>query len=219
MKTDIQRILVLFTIVHTLIWSSSAHAADAFNDIEQPTQMVSPVEYDPDLVDPFFDVIETSWPWWIVDRGNGSFEDTTGEITKIEDIPVLTHTADCRTQHQGLHRIKFARAKLLKDGTIELKIEDESASTWDSLTIGITHNQFSSQYRTRYLGDPPDVGLIWTTTKQRLVLQKNKYNKGDAIKGRIEFECLQEITNPKYGGRHSQKIRVEGSFKPTLELE
>jgi hypothetical protein len=219
MKMNSARPLLKVAIALAVMLPLFSQSAVPLEGIGQTKQMVSPVEYDPEIFDLFFDEVETSWPWWIVDHGDGTFEDTRGHITKIEDIPVLTHTADCRTRHQGLHQIKFSHARLLKDGAIKLKIEDESASTWDSLTIHIDNGRFSSHYKTRYPADPPDIGLIWTTTKQRLVLEKKNYKKGDVIKGRIEFECVQEATNPKYGGRNPRKIRIEGPFKPTLQLE
>lgn len=61
---------------------------------ERPRQMESPVEYDAEMTDQFFEVDKWSAPWWIIERNDGSFEDTTGQITRREDIPRLRHTAE-----------------------------------------------------------------------------------------------------------------------------
>jgi hypothetical protein len=217
MSTKIKRKVMGLGISLVLLFPHTSFSSMPFDGVSQPKQMESRVEYDPQIFDPFFDEEETSWPWWIVDHGDGTFEDTTGQITKREDIPILIHTADCRTRHQGLHNINYCSATLQKDGIIELKIEDQSASTGDFLTIQIKDGKFFSQYKTYYPGDPSDINLIWTTTKQRLILNKKEFKKGEVIKGRVEFECVQEVSNPKYGGRNPQKIRIEGTLKPILE--
>jgi hypothetical protein len=205
MRIKLAALLVALSI--TAVWNSCR---------ERPRQMVSAVEYDRDIFDPFFDQEESSPPWWIIERDDGSFEDTTGEITEREDIPRMRHTADCRTRHQFPRVIRFAEARRVADG-LEIRVHDETASTFDDLTVLAHKGRFSAQYKTRYPADPPDIGLIWTTTKQRLVLDKKSYRPGDVIRGRIEFECLQEIVDPRYGDRAPRKIRIEGPFKPILK--
>ena len=184
---------------------------------EQPRQIRTPVQYDPGLSDPFFDSNEWSYPWWIIIRDDGSFEDTTGEITDLKDAPRLKHTANCITKYKGEHTIRFSRAKLYDDGTIDILIHDDSASTNDKLKIEVKNGYFSCQYWTTHVADRGDEDVIWTTKKQKLVLQKKEYRKGDILRGKIEFECLQEVTNPKYGARYPRIIRIEGVFKPELK--
>ena len=58
--------------------------------------------------------------------------------------------------------------------------------------------------------------MVWTTTKQKLILNKEEYKRGDIIKGKIEFECVQEVTNPKYSGCNPGTIKIAGVFKPKL---
>jgi hypothetical protein len=46
------------------------------------------------------------------------------------------------------------------------------------------------------------------------------YRKGDLIKGRIDFEFLEEPTNPKHiekQGRHLTIIKLYGVFKTTVK--
>jgi hypothetical protein len=50
-------------------------------------------------------------------------------------------------------------------------------------------------------------------------LDKKEYQKGDVIKGRIDFECLSEF-NPEYAkkfGRDPRTIKVLGVFKTIVE--
>ena len=184
---------------------------------EQPKQMESPVEYDTEMTDQFFEVDKWSSPWWIIERDDGSFEDTTGQITRREDIPRLRHTAECRTEHQIPHMINFSEARQINKDTIEILIHDESASTYDDLTVIVKNGRFSSHYKTVSPVAAANAGLIWTTTKQRLVLNKKHYEKGDVIRGRIEFECVEEMKEARNGRKHIHTIRIEGRFKPPLQ--
>lgn len=63
-------------------------------------------------------------------------------------------------------------------------------------------------------------GILWTTKRQELTMDRKMYRKGDLIKGRIDFECLQEPTSPKYiekWGRDARTIKVQGVFKTIVE--
>jgi hypothetical protein len=184
---------------------------------EQPKQMESTVEYDTEMTEQFFEVDKWSPSWWIIERDDGSFEDTTGQITRREDIPRLRHTAACRTEHQIPHMINFSEARQIDKNSIEIRIYDESASTYDDLTVIVRNGRFSSQYKTVYPVAAANSGLIWTTTKQRLVLNKKHYEKGEIIRGCIEFECVEEKREARNGKKYIHTIRIDGRFKPTLQ--
>lgn len=173
--------------------------------------------YDSKVSDPFFASAKWSYPWWIIEHEDGQIEKTMGEPDDDKELPKLKLTAKCFTAHQGEHWIKFCDAKLTTDGSLELFIHDVSASYLDNLRMVVKDGQFTSQYWTIYPGDKGDEGLIWTTTRQSLVLNKRKYRKGDEVRGKIKFECLQEITNPKYKGRFPRSIAVQGVFRTVVE--
>ncbi len=40
----------------------------------RPDQMWSPVNYDPKLTDPFFESNAWSYPWWIIEKPDGTFD-------------------------------------------------------------------------------------------------------------------------------------------------
>jgi hypothetical protein len=183
----------------------------------QPAQIKSRVTYDPQLYDPFFASNEWSYPWWVIKDADGHIENTMGGTTDEQELPRLKHTAKCFTAHQGKHEIKFCEARRLKDNTIELFVHDMSPSTNDNLKILVQDGLFSCQYWTSYVADRGDEGLIWTTKRQRLILDKKVYTIGDIIQGKIEFECLQEVTNPKHGGSYPKNIIIEGVLRTTIE--
>ena len=183
----------------------------------QPIQIRIEVIYDSNLYDPFFESTEWGYPWWIIKHSDGHIENTMGGPTDENELPRLQHTAKCSTSHQFDHQINFCDATLLPDGTLELFIHDESASTSDSLRVLVKDGQFTSQYWTFYPANKGDERLIWTTTRQDLVLDKRAYNKGDELRGRIRFECLQELTNLKDGGRFPKRITIQGVFRTQVE--
>jgi hypothetical protein len=173
----------------------------------QPTQMWSKVDYDPKLADPFFDSNEWSCP--------------DGCTICQEGEQPLKHTARCFSNSFGRkHLVRFCEARLLDVNMIDLFILESSPAYEDALIVQIRNGRFTTRYKTVYRHDPRDVGLVWTTKRQELTLDKKVYQKGDVIKGRINFECLQEIGNPKYAekaGSSPKYIKLYGVFKTIIE--
>ena len=217
MQTHLCTKITLSAIIFIVSIGSLARAVEYRAPEGQPKQIKSRVSYDSKFSDPFFESSEWSYPWFIIRHADGHIENATGGTTDEKELPRLKHTAKCFTAHQGEHVIKFCEARLLKDNTIELFVQDMSPSTSDNLKILVKDGLFSCQYWTFYVADKGDEGLIWTTKRQKLILDKKVYAIGDIIKGKIEFECLQEVTNPKYGGRHPKAIIIEGVFRTIIE--
>jgi len=91
---------------------------------------------------------------------------------------------------------------LLDEGGIEVFIHDSCFPIEENLRILIEEGVFLSQFWTAYKLRPHGhlyERYTWTTTKQQLTLDKRNYSKGDVIKGKIDFECLQERTRPRIG--------------------
>jgi hypothetical protein len=156
----------------------------------QPAQIKSQVNYNPKLSDPFFEAGES-------------------------------YTAQVFTSFQYDRFIKFCDAKLLDGNTVELFIHEHNPSNDDNLRIVVENGVFWSQYWYYYkdfFGNYE--GLKWTTTKQELTLDKQVYRRGDVIKGKIDFECIQENKHPrlieKYG-RNPRTITLKGVFKTILK--
>ncbi len=187
----------------------------------QPTQMQSQVDYDPKLMDPFFKSNKWSYPWYIIKLPDGRFADTRGKRPKKEP-PRLKHTANCFSDAYGVeHLLRFCEARLLDPNMIDLLIHENNPSYFDALRVQIRNEMFSCQYWAMYqVGFTTQPDTIWTTTRQKLTLDKKTYRKGDVIKGKIDFECVEEPTNPEYiqgWGRNPKTIRVHGVFKTIVE--
>jgi hypothetical protein len=188
----------------------------------QPAQMWSKVNYNPKLTDPFFESNEWSYPSYIIKHKDGHFEDTSTGITPKKEPPRLRHTAKCfSTSHGTEHLLSFCEAKLLDVNVIDVHIHDKDPGFLDDLRVRIRNGRFTCQFRTRYkIAFIIPAALEWTSKRQELILDKKMYRRGDVIKGRIDFECVEEPTNPKYiekYGGHSTNIKVYGVFKTILK--
>jgi hypothetical protein len=210
----------------------------------QPEQMSSKVDYDTNLPDRFFESDEwicrygTSTPAAcqdgkpvsiLSDPCNPLLPDTCFELTEWScpdgckecatcerGKPVVKHTARCYSTSFGVkHTVNFCEARLIDGQVIDLLIHESRGAFSDSLLVRIRDAKFTSQY-----WNHDGAGAVtWTTTRQKLTLDKKVYAKGDMIKGRIDFECLSEL-NPKYAqqfGRDPRTVKVFGVFKTILE--
>jgi hypothetical protein len=186
--------------------------------------MWSQANYDPKLADPFFESNEWSYPWYIIKHPDGTFEDTTSDRRPEKEPTRLKQTAKCFSTSSGSeHLVKFCEARLLDANMIDLLIHHESPAFNDTLKVWIRNGVFTCQYWTaqkELISTGMGPGTIWKTTRQELTLDKKVYRKGDVIKGKIDFERVQEPTNPKYietWGREPTTIKVNGVFKTIVE--
>jgi hypothetical protein len=194
----------------------------------QPTQIRSQVNYDPNLSDLFFESEKWTHSAWNDEELNGRMVATREACPSEEKrLPCRKNTARCLISDGFEHTIDFCHAKLLDDGkTIELLIHDDSSPIDEYLGIIVREGSFWSQYwltlkvAKMYDGVLTEGDVIWTTQKQQLTLDNQTYRKGDTIKGRIVFECIQEATHPKWVeeyGKNPITIRIEGVFKTIVE--
>jgi hypothetical protein len=197
------------------LWLLSQGFGAYWNPIKaQPAQMSSQVNYDPKLTDPFLQSNE-----W-------SYRDG-GKIPNDEKDPLLKHTAKCFSNSFGSeHEVRFCKAWLLDTHTIELVIYEGNPAYDDNLRIRINDGMFTCQYWAEYRvirsydGHFTQGDQVWTTTTQKLTLDKKTYRRGDVIKGKIEFECLEEATHPKWiedHGKNPNAITLNGVFKTILK--
>ncbi|MBI4963248.1 MAG: hypothetical protein HY913_08225 [Desulfomonile tiedjei] len=185
----------------------------------QPEQMSSKVSYDPKLSDTFFESDEWSYPHWITKHPDGHFTSSRGiDKNPVEDPPRLKHTSKCFSTSFGVkHVVNFCEARLVDGHVLDLLFHERNAAFRDSLLVRIRNGKFTCQY---WIVD--DVGVFqWTTTRQKLTLDKKAYRKGDVIKGRIDFECVMQLINPndikKWSRDPTAVIKLFGVFKSTVE--
>ncbi len=195
-------------------------AADPRIPQELRPQMWSGVELDPKLTGPFFDSDTWSYPRWISENPDGTFTSTRrGDKNPVKDPPRLKHTAElfCSSFGAGFVRtLDFCEARLLDGHTIQLFVDQTGGAFSDSLRLLIKDGRFTCQYWQVY----NLFAYRWATKRQKLILDKESYRKGDTIKGRIDLECLMVPISPKYTWEHGQvpeAIKIFGVFKTTVE--
>ena len=177
---------------------------------EQPPQMRSQVNYDPNLFHPFFESNEMSHK-----DGTRAHRGKKRHRRKAS----LKHTAKCfSTSFGSKHEVRFCEAKFLDEQKIDLFIHESNRAFNDNLRVLIRNGRFTCQYRTVYMNmlGPSDV-LTWTTKRQKLTLDKKVYRKGEEIKGRIDVEILDELFSPTYPDRPPRLIKVYGVFKTIVQ--
>lgn len=129
------------------------------------------------------------YPWYIVvDNDGANMENTLGGALTDIDTTHLYHTANCWTNHQGRHNVRYCDAILNKD-TISLFFQSELPAYASELSISIKNNLFWGDFSATY---PASTGkLSWTITKQKLVLDQKSYRPRDTIKGYLEIEFIE----------------------------
>jgi hypothetical protein len=159
----------------------------------QQNQIWSRVNYDPIPADPFFESNGL-----LYSRGYHPYKHKVpGKESHREK-----HTAECFSNAiAGRGLIKFCDAKFIGSHMIDLLIHVKGGFKYDGLRIWIRDGKFKSQYW-------GDSSLGYRTTRQKLTLDKKTYQKGDVIKGRIDFECMKQ--GPFV-------IKVYGFFKTIVE--
>ncbi|MFH1114566.1 MAG: hypothetical protein V1792_11645 [Pseudomonadota bacterium] len=213
----------------------------------QPAQMWSKVDYDPKLSDPFFDADDWTCPHGPMEGAkcrNGKYVrilknpcESSRKEPRIwldqewtcpdgckkcaickDGAPVVKSTAKCVSNSHGKNRVSFCEAKLTDAKTIDLFIHTDAGLFCDRLRIQIIDGYFTCQYSTKYLAAIVG-GLIWTTKQQKLTLDRKEYHRGDVIKGKIEFECIEKPRDPEYLKEklwYEKNIKVYGVFKTIL---
>ncbi len=189
----------------------------------QPEQMKSSVKYDPKLSDPFFE----SEKWT---NGDRELENIDGRIVDIlQECPSgkeksqcskITARCICSLDSEFEHAIHFCEARILDGDRIELLIHDPTLSDVQPYDLyllivvekGVFRSQCWAVYKGARYGD-----LTWTTKKQELTLDRRVYHKGDTVKGRIVFECAEDVTDPVRGVISTTIIKVNGVFKTVLK--
>ena len=134
------------------------------------------------------------YPWYMILLPDGRFEKTLGnKPISSEDTIKLYHTANCITNHQGLHDVNYCVA-LIDNDSITLTFEPQLPAYASQLTVKIKNDLFSSNFWTAYPDLRVDEIISWKTTKQKLILDKENYKLGGIIKGYIEVE-FSEVSN------------------------
>jgi hypothetical protein len=199
--------LIIFSIITFFTWQSLLGQTPAKN------RLVSSVTVDKNFKDTLTFTKKWDYPWYIVVSDDGSqMENTLGGVLTETDTIHLYHTANCWTNHQGRHRVRYCNG-ILNNGTIEILFQPELPAYSGKLNVSIKNGFFWSNFSATY---PAPAGqLSWIITKQKLVLDKNIYKPGDTIKGYLEvgFTEMNLDLNEKL---FSKNYYYKGYFKTLL---
>jgi hypothetical protein len=153
------------------------------------------------------------YPWYIVVDDDGrTMENTLGGALGEADTVHLFHTANCWTNHQGRHNVRYCDATVSND-TISLFFQPELPAYASELSISIYNNFFWCDFSATH---PAPTGKpLWTVTTQKLILDKKSYKPGDMIKGYIEIDFIEsgiDINEKPF----RKKYYYRGHFKTPL---
>jgi len=169
----------------------------------------------PRMATPFFRKLVTSFPEHIIEKEDGSLENTQGPI-HADDIVRIEKTADCISTHQGEHRTEFARAIAGKDG-VELTLFGGMPAYASQLTVRIAPTlQFNVAFNATY--PAPTSELHWTITKKELRLKSSSLTPGSRLRGWILVEFAEfERSEPDGAEKNRRNYRISGYFKPVIQ--
>gem|GEM_PF-6623594 len=153
------------------------------------------------------------YPWYIVaDADDRNMENTLSGTLTEKDTVHLHHTANCWTNHQGRHHVRYCDAYLHND-TINLVFQPELPAYASALAVSVSDLYFSSAFSAAYPGRLNN--LSWIITRQQLVLDKGSYRIGDTIKGYVDIEFLE--TNLTENGKgEGEKYYFKGYIRTPL---
>ncbi len=226
--------MLIVVIVTTLIHSRvSAFEWGDYSNKQPNLQLRSKVHHNPNLNDSFFHSAEYGIRYYSGTRLGGGYiipEDSldwaieqSGQVKEENYYPSLRHTARCfsNSRCSSVHEVRFCKARLREPGFIDIIVLEDNPADDDNLFISVKNGTFMCRYWTVYKRRSKiNPERIWTTMRQSLTLNKQKFRKGDEIKGRINFECVEEPSNPAYikkHGKYHYTIKVVGVFKTMVE--
>ncbi|MGB0368098.1 MAG: hypothetical protein ACPGD8_01760 [Flavobacteriales bacterium] len=181
---------------------------------KQPVQITSEIEIEPWLSHSFFDTTLWSYGNGILRLPDGTWRDNHDGILTKEDTSQRIHTANIQMKGREWNTIRFCDAKLVND-TLEIFINDFTASTYDNLKIRVFENRFSSQYWTAYVWNYQQKEFQWTTIEQSLILNQSELEFDKSIRGEIYFKCEERVLGESK--TKPDTIELSGVFQAVIK--
>ena len=161
------------------------------------------------------DSTDWSYPWYMIKHKDGHFENILGEQINTEDTTKIYHNSYCYSfvQEDTTSRLKFAGAKK-NNKAVSIKLFDESASNNESLELEIENfKKFKPTYKINYVFSYDSIGIEFK--KKYLEINKNTYEKGENIIGKVYLEFEEKIYNNR---KIKSSIKeIKGSFEVKIE--
>jgi hypothetical protein len=206
----INRLLIIIVILSCPLLSVGQNRNEYSNckDI-----VIGDIIVDNDLHSAFFNISESSYPWYIIPNDDGTFENVLGkEITKEDTIPI-EHTSNCISTHQGVHEMLLCDAVLRSHGHLQLVIHGGFPAYASSLMIQIEHSTFKCFFHAVYPAPVSD--LKWIILSKEMKVKSNDFQKGERIYAWISVEF--EETGTYRGKTTNDKYKIQGFLKPIIK--
>lgn len=201
-------VIAILVICYPLI-SFGQNCCDYRNTIDK---LKSKITFDDKLHSKFFDSSESSYPWHISKKEDGTFESALGEeITNEEKIPI-EHTSNCISTHQGKHIMNFCSAAH-NSGTLELEIYGGLPAYSSSLMIAVKDLEFFCYFRAAY--PAPVSNCKWNILSKKLIFKSKDVSKGKRIYAWVSVEF--EETSTYQGETTTNQYKIEGYLKPVVK--
>jgi len=133
--------------------------------------------------------------WYMIKQGDVTFENTNGTKLKAEDTAHLYFTSHCETNVQGGYAVQYCYASI-KKGVIKLNFLDGMPTYSSQYNVFIKGDSFYCKAKTVYPISSVGEKIIDITKQQTLVLDKQKYEVGDTLKGYINFTFRETSRAP-----------------------
>lgn len=169
---------------------------------------------------PFFHAKSWSYIWYMIKDDNGHFDsgltDSLGNL--LIDTTHYMHTAQCTVNDSDFDMFKYADASVYSD-SLSIHFYDLSNMYGKDLFVYINKGQTNAHLTINYIFayDPKDVS--WTTVKKKIVLDSDRFHKGDTLKGYLDLEIVEQWrdkTGPERK-RVNDTIYIKGPFKTVIK--
>jgi len=158
------------------------------------------------------------YPWPIIkDEKSGKFRNALNDEEPVlhEDTVKKYYTANCITDHQGEHAIRYCDATLAHD-TLILSFSDLDAAYHGYLVVTIVKDSFKSQWHCIYIVKIPGEKIAFTTLFQELILNTSDFSDGWILKGRLNIVFREDFSAPGHKSTTGNYF-VKGLFKTGIE--
>lgn len=177
----------------------------------QVRQIVSKITVDKNLKGEFSFTKKWDYP-------EGVFkDDSTGEFTTDGgplETTYLFYTANCSTNVQGGYNIRYCYATKANNKII-LTFVDGLPAYASEFFVHIDTSSFWCAAETIYPAIAKGQKKYCTIIKQKLIVDKPKYSKGDSIKGFIEMEFIETVAVPNKEVQNRNYF-LKGYFKTPI---
>jgi hypothetical protein len=175
----------------------------------------STISIDNNFKDSFSFPTQWEYPWYVIKDDYGHFENTLGKKITRKDTAHLFFTAQCETNVQGSHAIHYCYAEK-KRNELLLIFEDGLPAYGSTFTVHIKNDSFYFSPRTIYPQFIPGGKKTYRIDKEKLVLNKDLFVKGELVKGYADIEFTEIINAPANVNRET-KFYLRGYFRTPLK--